>query len=354
MGMTLAWSLPAVPLLIAANAFFVAAEYAVVAADAASVDALRRRGRARTAAALERLTAEPAAAIGAIQVCITMTNLLLGWIGEPAMTAVLSLAFSPAIRAYPHFFAPLSVALSFVVVTLLTVVFSELLPKALTLRYLPALATLTAVPVLAVRRAVGPLVRLMNAMANAVTRPLGLGRVDDAPSQRVTLEELELLARRAAQQGILGPRERSLVLASLAIGRRRAKEIMVHRTQVDRLDLRWTMAENRAAVERHLHARLPLCDGDMDHVVGLVQTEEFLTACQDVTDDTATDTTLLRLLARPPVFLPLNLTLDRLLNAFHEHHTTFVFLVDEHGGVAGIVTLQDLVDELLGEIRPTP
>lgn len=352
--MTLLWSLPAVPVLIAANAFFVAAEYAVVSADPAAIDVLRRRGRWRTAQALERLTAEPAAAIGAIQVCITMTNLLLGWIGEPAMTALLGAAFAPVIRAYPQVVAPIAVAISFVVVTLLTVVFSELLPKALTLRYLPALATMTAVPVLAVRHAVSPLVRLMNAMANAVTRPLGLGRVDDAPTQHVTLEEMELLAHRAAQQGVLGKRERGLVLASLAIGRRKAKEIMVHRTQVDHLNLRWTMAQNRAAVERHLHARLPLVDGDMDHVVGLVQTEEFLTACQDVTDDAATDTGLLRLLARPPVFLPLNLTLDRLLNAFHDHRTTFVFLVDEHGGVAGIVTLQDLVDELLGEIRHTP
>jgi CBS domain containing-hemolysin-like protein len=345
--MSLAWSLSAVPLLIATNAFFVAAEYAVVATDAAGVDALRRSGRDRAARAIERLTAEPAGAIGAIQVCITMTNLMLGWIGEPAMTAALRMLFAPAIEAFPAVLTPVSVALGFVVVTLLTVVFSELLPKALTLRYVPAIATLTAVPVLAVRRAVGPLVWLMNAMANAVTLPLGLGRVDDAPNQRVTLEELELLARRAGQQGVLGPRERSLVLASLAIGRRKAKEIMIHRTKVDRLDLRWAMAENRQAVERHLHSRLPLCDGGMDRVVGLVQTEEFLIACQEAD----TDTSVLRLIARPPVFLPLNLTLDRLLNAFHEHHTRFAFLVDEHGGVTGIVTLQDLVDELLGEIR---
>src|SRR5689334_583529 len=111
--MTLLWSLPAVPVLIAANAFFVAAEYAVVSADPAAIDALRRRRRIRTAYALERLTAEPAAAIGAIQVCITMTNLLLGWIGEPAMTALLGIAFAPAIRAYPQVVAPISVAISF-------------------------------------------------------------------------------------------------------------------------------------------------------------------------------------------------------------------------------------------------
>lgn len=339
-------SLALVPVLILTNAFFVAAEYAVVATDAAGVDALRRRGRARAADAMGRLTADPAGAIGAIQVCITMTNLMLGWIGEPAMTAVLTRAFGPLVREWPGVFVPLSVGLSFVIVTLLTVVFSELLPKALTLKYVLPIAGLTAAPVLAVRRAVWPLVWLMNAMANAVTVTLGLGRVDVAEQQRVTVEELELLARRAGEQGVLTARERGVILAGLAIGRRKAKEVMVHRTKVDHLDLQWTMEENRRALEGYLHSRLPLCDGGMDKVVGVIAAEDFLTAVQD-----DADVSVLRLIALPAVFVPENVTLDRLLGIFHERRTRFVLLVDEYGGVEGIVTLQDVVDELVGEIR---
>src|SRR3954453_14846579 len=146
--MSLAVGLSLVPVLIVANAFFVGAEYAVVAIRGAQIEALRAKGRRRTAAAIETLKDHPAAAIGAIQVCITMTNLLLGWIGEPAMTALLQLGLGPLTRGVPHgVFVFVSTLLSFLVVTLLTVVFSELLPKALTLRYVPSVATLTAVPV---------------------------------------------------------------------------------------------------------------------------------------------------------------------------------------------------------------
>src|SRR5687767_5999366 len=101
MPVPLGWSLLAVPLLIALNAFFVVSEYAVVAMRPAQVAALHARGRTRSAAAMTALQRNPAAAIGAIQVCITMTNLLLGWIGEPAMSALLQILFGPAIALAP-------------------------------------------------------------------------------------------------------------------------------------------------------------------------------------------------------------------------------------------------------------
>ena len=189
--MPLGWSLALVPLLIALNAFFVAAEYALVAIRSPQIEAMRRRGRRKAARAMARLKADPAGAIGAIQVCITMTNLMLGWIGEPAMGYVLRGLFRPAMKFMPQtVFDVGSLTLSFVVVTLLTVVFSELLPKALTLRYVPNVAAFTAVPVFAVLRAARPLVWLMNAMANAVTRPLGLGSVDAMEREWHTAEEI--------------------------------------------------------------------------------------------------------------------------------------------------------------------
>src|SRR4029079_8563401 len=137
----LGWSLAAVPLLIALNAFFVVSEYAVVAMRPAQIATMSAGGRKRAAAAMVELQRNPASAIGAIQVCITMTNLLLGWIGEPAMSALLERVMGPLLRAAPHVFHGFSLVVSFVVVTLLTVVFSELLPKALTLRFVePAAA----------------------------------------------------------------------------------------------------------------------------------------------------------------------------------------------------------------------
>jgi putative hemolysin len=229
--------------------------------------------------------------------------------------------------------------------TMLTVVLSELLPKALTLRYVVVAATVTAVPIVFIQRLVRPLVWLMTKLANAVTRPLGLGRVDDLEKQGVTLEELRLLAARAGDEGALTPRERSLVLNSLAIGRRKAREIMVPRIRVQYLDLQWPMEKNRDVLHSYLHSRLPLCDGGMDHVRGLVQTTEFLAAYH-----ASGDSSVLQLIAQPAIFAPPLISLDRLLGLMHERRSKFEFLVDEYGGVDGIVTLQDVVDELVGEI----
>ncbi|MGH7213504.1 MAG: hemolysin family protein [Tepidisphaeraceae bacterium] len=335
-----------VPLLIAANAFFVAGEYAVVAIREVQVEAMRRRGHRSAAGAMAALKADQASAIGAIQVCITMTNLLLGWIGEPAMSRVLQIPFGPLIERYPGLFTGVATILSFVVVTFLTVVLSELLPKALTLRYVPSVARLTAMPVYGILRAVRPLVWLMNATANLITVPLGLGRVEENEVELPTAEDIRLITTQAAAGGALGERERSLIVNSLTLDRRSAHEIMVPRTSVAYLDLAWPIEKNREVVEAHLYSRLPLCNGGMDKVVGIVPTREFLAA--EANAPGQTHTPLLQLLARPATFAPENLPLDRLLMMFDQRHTQMILLVDEYGGVEGLVTLSDVVDELVG------
>jgi CBS domain containing-hemolysin-like protein len=346
--MELGRGLAAVPLLIALNAFFVAAEYALVAIRSPQIEALSRAGKRRAARAMRRLKADPASAIGAIQVCITMTNLLLGWVGEPAMTELLGLVFAPLAKFVPAgVFRAASFGLSFVIVTLLTVVFSELLPKALTLRYVPRVAAFTGLPVLAVLHGVRPLVRVMNAMADAVTRPLGLGSVTEMEREWHSAEEIRQIASQAAEQGALTPQERSLVLNSLALGRRRARQIMVPRTRVVYLDLKRPMEENRRVINDSLHTRFPLCDGGFDRVVGWVPTKEFLAAYH-----AEGDVKVLQLLARRPVFQPEGVTVDKLLATFRREQTELVFVVDEYGGVEGIVTLQDVVDELLAGLTP--
>ena len=209
---------------------------------------------------------------------------------------------------------------------------------------MPAVATLTAVPVLWVLRGARPLVWLMNAMANAVTVPLGLGRVDRMEKEWHTAEEIRQIASQAFEQGTVTPRERSLILNALALGRRKARQVMVPRVRVAYVDLKRPMEDNRRVINEHLYTRLPLCDGGMDHVLGWVPTKEFLSAY-----NAAGESSVLQLLARPAVFYPENVALDGLLTVFHRNQTELIFLVDEYGGVEGIVTLQDVVNELLRE-----
>jgi CBS domain containing-hemolysin-like protein len=334
-----------IPLLIGLNAFFVAAEYAVVSLRASQVLTLRSAGHVRVADAMSRLKADMPSAIGAIQVCITMANLLLGWLGEPAMSELLGRLLKPLGVILPHGVSvAIGTALSFLIVTLLTVVLSELLPKALTLQHTVLITRLTAIPMLGIMLAIRPLVWLMNGMASAITRVLGLGPVKIEGGIH-TAEEIMMIASESADAGELTPRARALVLNSLSLGRKNARQIMIPRVQVAWLDLRQSMQDNYRNVEGALFSRLPLTDGGMDRIVGVVYTKEFLTAYH-----AGADVSMLPLIARPPVFAPLRLPLDGLLSLFQEYKTRMLFLVDEYGGVSGIVTLTDVVDELLPDV----
>jgi CBS domain containing-hemolysin-like protein len=336
-----------VPLLIALNAFFVAAEYAVVSLRSAQIIALKNAGRVRVASAMSRLKADMPSAIGAIQVCITMTNLLLGWLGEPAMSHLLGIVLRPLDVVLPaHVSTIVSTTISFLSVTLLTVVLSELLPKALTLQHTLLVARLTAIPMQWVMTLTRPLVWIMNGMASFVTRVLGLGPVR-IEGEVHTADEIMVIATEAAQAGRLTQRERSLILNSLSLGKKTAEQIMVPRVQTAALNLKKSMEENFHVVDASLFSRLPLTNGDMDHVIGVIHTKEFLTAYHS-----GGDVSLLPLIAEPPVFAPATLRLDQLIQSFHENRARMIFLVDERGGIEGIVTLTDVFDELLAQLKP--
>ncbi len=337
-----------VPVLIGLNAFFVAAEYALVSLRASQIEPMRGAGYARTARALQRLKDDMPAAIGAIQVCITMSNLLLGWIGEPALSAVLYKALAPLdIILPPTVSAVLSTGLGFLIVTLLTVVLSELLPKALTLQHTVLVARFTLVPMTAVMPAITPLVWLMNGLANLITRSMGLGPVE-IEGRAMTAEEIGIITAESGDAGALSDRERTLILNSLALGKRMAREIRVPRVHLAVLDVQKPMSVNMRIVEERLFTRFPVCDGSIDRIIGIINAKALLTArLEQPTDDTA----ILQLLLRPAVFAPLNISVDRLLTLFSEHHTEMLILVDEFGGVDGVVTMKDVIDELVGETK---
>lgn len=337
--------LAAVPLLIMACAFAVAAEYAFVAIRPVQIEGLEKQGWRRTAHALSALKAEPARAIGAIQILITVCGLLLGLFGEPVLSGIIEAAIAGFVDVTQGVWQVTSSVVAIALVTYLTVVFSELLPKAVTLRYVPHVAKVTAVPTLLVYRATSPFVWLMNRTADLVTVPMGMGRVEEMEGGIThSADEIRLMTRAAADEGKLSGQERSLILNTLSLGRRRAKQIMVPRVKVAYLDLKRSMDDNRAVMNEHLYSRLPLCDGGMDNVVGVVHTKEFLSAF-----NAEGDVSVLGLIARPAVFAPESIALDQLLILFDQKKTQLAFLVDEHGGVEGIVTLRDVVDELVGE-----
>ncbi len=331
--------------LLLVNAFCVAAEFAIVALRNVQIEQLRARGKPRTAAILVKLKKQISSTVGALQVGITITNLLLGGLGEPIMTEGLTHLLGPVFTVLPASIRHgVATAMGFFLVTYLTVVFSEQLPKVMAIRYVPLVSALVARPTKLLLTLTWPLVWVMNKSANLVTRPLGMGSVDDAEKEIHSVDEIRLITSEAAEHGTLTNRERSLILNSLALGRRTARQIMVPRVKVAYLDLKKTMDLNRQVMNEHLYSRLPLCDGSIDKVVGIVPTREFLAAF-----NAEGDTSVLQLISRPAIFAPSTISLDKLLVLVDERRTQMVILVDEHGGMEGIVTLRDIVDELVGQ-----
>jgi putative hemolysin len=330
--------------LLLCNAFFVAGEFAMVTLRGTHIEQLRALGKPRTAKILAGLKEQTSSVVGALQVGITVSSLLLGSLGEPVITHALEHLIGPVFTNLPGDIGPLfSKILGFLFVTYLTVVFSEQLPKVLAIRHVAAVAALTARPVRLLLTVTWPLVWVMNKSSNLVTRPLGLGSVEDAEGEIHTVDDLRTITSEAAAHGTLSGRERSLILNSLALGRRTARQIMVPRVKVAYLDLKKSMDDNRRVMNEHLYSRLPLVDGSIDNVIGIVSTREFLAAFH-----AEGDTSVLQLLARPAVFAPATVSLDKLLVLVDEKRTQMVILVDEHGGTEGIVTLRDIVDELVG------
>ena len=330
--------------LLLCNAFFVAAEFSMVALRGVHIEQLRAGGKQRVAEILASLKDQISSVVAAIQVGVTICNLLLGRIAEPVVTGAVERVFGVLLHGIrPNVENVISTAIGFAVVTYLTVVFSELLPKVLAIRYVPIVASIAARPIAALLSVAWPLVWMMNKSANLVTRPLGLGTVDEAEEEFHTVDEIRMITAEAAEHGTLTSRERSLILNSLALGRRTARQIMVPRVKVAFLDLRRSMEDNRKVMNEQLYSRLPLCDGSIDNVAGIISTREFLAAFH-----AEGDTSVLQLLARPPAFAPSSISLDKLLVLVDERRTQMVILVDEHGGTEGIVTLRDIVDELVG------
>ena len=335
--------------LLLCNAFFVAAEFAMVTMRNVHIEQLRAKGKPRTAVILTRLKEQLAGVVGAIQVGITVSSLLIGRVAEPIMSRGIEHLLGDPLE---HFMSAdlargISTAIGFLTVTYLTVVFSEQLPKILAIRHVGTFASLTARPIALLMLVTRPLVWLMNKSVNLVTVPLGLGSVDEAEQEIHTVEEIRMITSEAAEHGTLTGRERSLILNSLALGRRTAKAIMVPRVKVAFLDLKKSMDDNRRVMNEHLYSRLPLVDGSIDKVIGIVPTREFLAAF-----NAEGDTSVLQLLARPAIFAPASVSLDQLLVLVDERRTQMIVLVDEHGGTEGIVTLRDIVDELVGQPIP--
>jgi len=314
--------------LVAGNAFFVIGEYSIVTARRS---ALARRGGRGAATAL-KLMEDPVRVISTVQVGITGIGILTGAVGEPLVRDLLG----DAIPAW------LAFLIAFAVVTYLSVVLGELVPKALTLARSEALAVLVAPPVALLARALRPAVWVLQGSAELLLRPFGIRDVMAGQTIR-TPEELRAIVDEAEQSGVIPRAQEELLHGVFDFATREAIDVMVPASDVVWLD---ASLRGREALERsneNPHGRYPVGDGSLDHLVGVIHFREVVAAARE--DATIRERT------KPALIVPETKDLGALLRELREQRQQLAAVVDEYGATAGIVSIEDILEEIVGEIE---
>ena len=322
-------------LLVLGNAVFVAAEYALVTARRSRLEHRAQRGSLSARKAL-RLMDEPVRFISTVQLGITIFGIALGAIGEPLLS---------------HYFDPvlshtLAFLLAFLILTYLSVVLGELVPKALSLQRAEAIASLLAVPLDLVQRAVYPLAWVLQVSANAVTRLFG---IQPAPAGVVTYtrEDIRYSVGAAEDTGEIHEAEEEMLYKVFDFADKEAHEVMVPRPEVVAISVDLPAEDCLAAVVDSPYTRYPAYRGSLDEIVGILHVRDLFSAL----NDRGIAHVRVEELLRPAQIVPETKDLGALLAEFRRDKQHMAVVVDEYGAMQGIVTLEDLLEEIVGEIE---
>lgn len=334
----------AVFVLILINAFFVAGEFAIVAVDRSLVERRAQEGdRAakRILVSLRNLSFE----LSGAQLGITITSLVLGAIAEPAVASVIQ----PLITSLP--FLPdetslaVSIVLALILATGIQMVFGELVPKNLSIARPYRSAVWFAVPMQMVNRVLRRLILFLNQSANWTVRRLGIEPREELAGVR-SMEELELMIRSSGAEGRLDDEELELLTRAITFTQKVAGDAMVPRVSVVGLSRHDSVGELRRASLATGHSRFPVYDEDLDDIVGIVHVKDSINLT-----DSRIPVTPVGEIAQPALLVPESSTLEYLLGELQAKGRGMAVVLDEYGGTAGIVTIEDLLEEIFGEIE---
>ena len=329
--------------LVVLNGFFVAAEFALVKVRVSQLDELVRRRKpfAKTAKWLgKRLDSS----LSACQLGITMASLALGWVGEPAFAHLLEPVFhwfgieSPALI---HSFA---FVIAFSLITALHLVIGEQAPKIFAIRRPEVMVLWCAAPMKFFYVVSYPFVTILNWATTVVLRWVGMEGSSSEHDTPHTEAEIRTLLREAHVSGNLTRSEHRLLNAVFEFDDMICRRVMVPRSDVEFIDVNRPLPEILQCVQRSKHTRYPVCDGSMDNVLGVLHIKDLV----GISDESQFD---LRSILRPPKLVPEAMLISKLLKHFQATHQLMAFVADEHGMVVGVVTLENVLEEIVGAVE---
>ncbi|HEY4309523.1 MAG TPA: hemolysin family protein [Pirellulales bacterium] len=329
-------------MLILANGFFAAAEIAIVAARRGRLQKQADEGDRASRVALE-LGSNPNRFLSTVQVGITLISTFAAAFGGARLASFLTERLAEAPIPWVAANAPV-VSLTIVVlaISFCSLILGELVPKRLALRRAESLARLVAPPMLFLSQVARPFVWGLGITTDSVLFLLGIPKQEDSA---VSVEDIQHLLKMGREHGVLDPAEQKVAMEALRLGDRSVRDIMRPRTDLDALDVETPAGEIIGAVAMAGFSRLPVYERDLDHIIGYVHIKDLLREQYLHTEIN------LRKMLHPPLFVPETLPLDRLLDLFQKKRTQLAIVLDEFGGTQGMVTLEDVFEELVGEIH---
>lgn len=349
---SVAWRLLAVLAIVAANGVFAAAEFAIAKARKARLASMVKR-KVRFARVVQRAAEDPEAFVAATQLGITMTSLGLGWIGEPAVAKLIDplLTAAPAPWQAATSYA-VSATLAFIAITALHIILGELVPKSIALRNAESVALVVVPPAVVFSRVFRPFIWLLDTLAERILRMFGLHA---PPGRHVAFEreELIMLVSESRRAGTLDREEESLVRRVFRLTDRVVGDVMVHRVNIVGVPQTATVEDAVAIIRDRGFSRLPVFGTSPEQIVGAVRAKDLLLEVAAGRGRAPVTSVM-----RPILYVPETKPVVDLLEEMRRGRSQLAVVLEEYGSTAGIVTIEDLLEEIVGEIpgesRPQP
>lgn len=337
------WDILLILFLVFANGFFVAAEFALVKVRSNDLDSLVTEGR-KTAVVAKKIMERLDAYLSACQLGITLASLGLGWVGEPHIATMLEpmIADFGITGAAVHY---VSFPIAFSVITFLHITAGEQVPKMLAIKKSLQTSLVISLPLAMFYRAFNPFIWFLNTCSNAMLRIIGIELVSEH-EETMTETELRLMLIQAAAGGEVTRREHSIMENVLDLEDIPARRYMLPRHEIVSINRNDTMEDKLRTVTESGHTRFPLCDQDLDHIIGIVHVKDIFQGILDKDELTS-----LVGLARDPLYLPETIKMDRLLVEFQVRQAVLAILVDEYGMASGMITLENVIEAVVGTIQ---
>ena len=333
-----------VVLLLFANAFFVATEFALVSVRKTRLAQLSKEGNKLAKIALDSIN-HLDRSIAAVQLGITIASIGLGWVGEAALVKLIQPLFNflpdsmQAVATHS-----LAVSIAFALITFMHVVIGELMPKSIAIQHPETTALVVAKPMSFITKIFTPFIFLLNGFGNWL---LSLMKIPPAHVGHLvhTVEELDMIIDESHKEGVLNDTEKDILQNVFKFSDIMAKQVMVPRPDVVSIPIDISQEELKKLTIENQYTRYPVYEEDLDKVVGILHLKDLYTLIIEGKE------IILKDILRPAILVPETLTIDKLVHEFKTKRAQMALVIDEFGGVSGLVTLEDVLEEIVGEVQ---